>query len=157
MKFGAVVVHHESFWKNIAIISQAPRVLLTLAWFCAKIENLYTILKNHSKDFFNLFSDSERRKKRIWCGWPPFFMKTNGWGAMKRHICKNNLFSILTRYYELWRHQSKCWRLQFPLVIINNFQKGHVDIISHSKFMSNSVLSNFVWKLMRIWCRFQRQ
>ena len=35
--------------------------------------------------------------------------------------------------------------------MINNWWKVHVDVISLSKVMNNSILPNLVWKLMGIW------
>ena len=61
-----------------------------------------------------------------------------------------NIFLILTRHFESWRHHSKCWRLEFPLVILSNWWKVE-------KFMLISFLYQTLWviqfvrKLLGIW------
>ena len=60
-------------------------------------------------------------------------------------------FSILPCHFKLWSHQSKCWRLEFPAAMTNNWRKSHVNIISPSHVMSNSIAPSFVWKLLGIW------
>ena len=78
-----------------------------------------------------------------------FFMKTKCL-ALWHTKCVKIFFSILASHFELRGHQSKCCRLLFSLVMINNWRKSHVDIIFLSKVMSNSIVPSFVWKLLGI-------
>ena len=102
-KFSIVVVHHESYRKNIPISFKVLIVWLTSAFFEQKLKLCILFLKSQNswlkQDFLerNSFYVVELH----------FSSETKCRGAMR---CQNVLkiyFSILIRHFEFWRHQKK--------------------------------------------------
>lgn len=144
-KFSIVVVHHESYRKNIPISFKVLIVWLTSAFFEQKLK-LYTIFKEPEL----LIETRFFRKKQLLCSWTPFFKQNQMPRRYAVPKCiKNILFNFDTSF----------WILTPSIKILisvlsccdDNWWKLHVDNISLSGVISNSKLLSFVWKLLTIW------
>ena len=113
------------------VTSRFPKFFWRLHFLWKNWKSIYYFQRAITLDrnkIFQLFSDSERRKKEHSCDWPLFFI-------IWHDECVKNKLLILACHFELWR-------LPFSLVIINNWWKCHADITS----LSRAVLFIYLFK-----------